>query len=102
MSGGSYNYLYTKRTFSELFDSIPDLESFEKSLIDYGYSNIALDVRSLIDFLVSSDSFVESRSSDLADVFRAVEFFDSSDIDRGSMISVLDSYCSRKIAEYNQ
>lgn len=97
MSGGSYNYLYTKRSFSELIDSLSDLESIEKSLIDYGYSNIASDVRFLIDFLVSSDTVVESYSSYFADVFRAVELFDSSDIDKKSMISVLDSYCSRKI-----
>ena len=93
MSGGSFDYLCYKDV-SELMNSsnIANLESMVQHLQEYGYEDIARDTQRLIEYIQSASIRIEVLSENLNDVFHAVEWHESGDIGRETMISELEKY----------
>lgn len=91
MSGGSLNYLYIKE-FPDIADRISDMEVVEKELIANGYTDIATDVRRLIEYCLSAEIRINVLVENLSDVFYAVEWYYSSDISKDNMIKHFDEY----------
>lgn len=57
MSGGSHNYLcYTE--FPEIMNRTSDMVDVEKELIKLGYTDIAKDVRRLIEYCLTAENAI--------------------------------------------
>lgn len=93
LSGGSFDYLCYKDV-PELMNSssIADLESMVQHLQEYGYEDIARDTQRLIEYIQSASIRIEVLSENLNDVFHAVEWHESGDISRETMIERLENY----------
>lgn len=93
MSGGSFDYLCCKDV-PELMNSssIANLESMVQHLQLYGYEDIARDTQRLIEYIQSASIRIEVLSENLNDVFHAVEWHESGDISRETMIKRLENY----------
>lgn len=93
MSGGSFGYLCYKDV-PELMNSstIAKLESMVQHLQEYGYEDIARDTQRLIEYIQSASIRIEVLSENLNDVFHAVEWHESGDISRETMIERLENY----------
>ena len=91
MSGGSLNYLYNTQ-FNDIFDRIKDMETVEKELISDGYTDIAADVRRLIEYCLSAEIRISVLFDNLSDVFYAVEWYISSDYGKDTMLEHFDAY----------
>ena len=95
MSGGSLGYLYCAEPES-LFDRISDMERVEQELLRIGYSDVARDVRRLIEYCQSAYNRIDVLSEQLKDVFHAVEWRLSSDYGEDNLIKHLEMYRNRK------
>lgn len=93
LSGGSFDYL-CYRDVPELMNSssIANLESMVQHLQEYGYEDIARDTQRLIEYIQSASIRIEVLSENLNDVFHAVEWHESGDISRETMIERLENY----------
>lgn len=91
MSGGSLNYLCFKEPH-ELFEHIDDLKSVEEFLLARGDTDIAKDVRRLIEYIRSAENRVSVLSEQLKDVFKAVEWYISADYGANSLQKALNRY----------
>ena len=93
MSGGSFDYLCYKDV-PELMNSssIANLERMVQHLQEYGYDDIARDTQRLIEYIQSASIRIEVLSENLNDVFHAVEWHESGDISRETMIERLENY----------
>lgn len=93
MSGGSFDYLCYKDV-SELMkpSGISELESMVQHLQAYGYEDIARDTQRLIEYIQSASIRIEVLSENLNGVFHAVEWHESGDIRRETMIAELEKY----------
>lgn len=93
LSGGSFDYLCYKDV-PELMNSssIANLESMVQHLQEYGYEDIARDTQRLIEYIQSASIRIEVLSENLNDVFHAVEWQESGDISRETMIERLENY----------
>lgn len=93
LSGGSFEYLCYKDV-PELMNSssIANLESMVHHLQEYGYEDIARDTQRLIEYIQSASIRIEVLSENLNDVFHAVEWHESGDISRETMIERLENY----------
>ena len=91
MSGGSHNYL----CYAEMPDVIgrtADMEEMEKDLIELGYTDIAKDVRRLIEYCKSAEIRIGVLFERLEDVFHDVELYHSADIGKETLIKRLEAY----------
>ena len=91
MSGGSLSYLYNKQ-FPEVCNYIGEMKKVEKELISQGYTDIARDVRRLIEYCLTAENRISVLFDNLYDVFHAVEWYYSSDYSEDSLIKELDRY----------
>lgn len=93
MSGGSFGYLCYKDV-PELMEpsSISNLEIMVQHLQLYGYEDIARDTQRLIEYIRSASIRIEVLSENLNDVFHAVEWHESGDFGRETMIAELEKY----------
>lgn len=91
MSGGSLSYLYNKQ-FPEVCNYIGEMKKVEKELISQGYTDIARDVRRLIEYCLTAENRISVLFDNLSDVFHAVEWYYSSDYGEKDMLEVLDEY----------
>ena len=93
MSGGSFGYLCYKDV-PELMEpsSISNLEIMVQHLQEYGYEDIARDTQRLIEYIRSASIRIEVLSENLSGVFHAVEWHESGDIGRETMIAELEKY----------
>ena len=91
MSGGSFNYLYNSDV-CDLFNRIDDLSTIGRILCDEGYFDISYDILKLITFIYYSQIKLDRLFNRLIPVLKAVEFFDSSDINHDELIDILNSY----------
>lgn len=91
MSGGSFNYLCYKQ-IEDLFTSVDELEDMQKALIKYGYEDIAEDTQRLIEYIKSAKCTVGVLKDMLQPVFHAVEWYESADYGKETMIEVLEKY----------
>ena len=91
MSGGSNNYL----CFAEMPDIVgrtKDMEDIEQTLIEKGYTDIAKDVRRLIEYCKSAENRIGILFEQLNGVFHDVEWYNSADIGEKSLIDKLERY----------
>lgn len=91
MSGGSLNYL----CYAELPDIVSrtrDMEDVEQTLIKLGYTDIARDVRRLIEYCISAQIRIGVLAEQLHDVFHDIEWYDSADIGKETLIKRLEQY----------
>ena len=91
MSGGSHNYL----CYAEMPDIIgrtADMEEMEQNLIELGYTDIAKDVRRLIEYCKSAQIRIGVLFEQLEDVFHDVEWYHSADIGKKTLIKRLEAY----------
>ena len=100
MSGGSLNYLYNTQ-FNDIFDRIKDMETVENELISDGYTDIAADVRRLIEYCLSAEIRISVLFDHLSDVFHAVEWYYSSDYGEKDMLEAFDEYRNGKDVQAN-
>jgi hypothetical protein len=91
MSGGSFNYLCYSEP-NELINKIDDLTELEDELIRHNYTDIAKDVRRLIEYVLSAQNRISVLHENLRDVFHAVEWYVSADIGEDSLIKELEKY----------
>lgn len=91
MSGGSFNYLCYKDT-EALFNRLSDLEDMRESLIQYGYEDIAKDTQRLIEYIKSAECVIGTLKDMLEPVFHAVEWYESADYSKETMIEILEKY----------
>lgn len=93
LSGGSFGYLCYKDV-PDLMEgsSIKDLEKMVQHLQEYGYDDIARDTQRLIEYIQSASIRIEVLSENLNGVFHAVEWHESGDILRETMIAELEKY----------
>lgn len=91
MSGGSLSYLYNKQ-FPEVCNYIGEMKKVEKELISQGYTDIARDVRRLIEYCLTAENRISVLFDNLSDVFHAVEWYYSSDYGEDRLIKELDRY----------
>lgn len=93
MSGGSFGYLCYKDVPELMYpSSISNLEIMVQHLQLYGYEDIARDTQRLIEYIQSASIRIEVLSENLNGVFHAVEWHESGDISRETMIERLENY----------
>lgn len=91
MSGGSHNYLCYAE-FPEIMNRTSDMAEIEKELIKLGYTDIAKDVRRLIEYCLTAENAISVLLENLEDVFHDVEWYCSADIGEKTLIERLDQY----------
>jgi len=93
MSGGSHGYLYGKEA-SELFSEygIDLLEGMAMSLIKHDADDIAGELLFYRDLIKQVLETVEKMQEKMLDVFKAVEWRDSSDIGENELQEVIEKY----------
>lgn len=91
MSGGSFNYLCFTEV-PDLFHKIDDMEEVEQVLIKMGYTDIAKDVRRLIEYCKSAEIRISVLFEQLNGVFHDVEWERSGDIGTKTLIERLEKY----------
>ena len=96
MSGGAFNYLCYKE-IEEIFNHIGDLEDMRESLIKYGYEDIAKDTQRLIEYIKSAECVIGTLKDMLEPVFHAVEWYESADYGKDTMIEVLEKYRRKEL-----
>lgn len=96
MSGGSFNYLCC-RDVEDLINSQDDLESMRNALIKYGYEDIAKDTQRLIEYIKSARCTIETLGNMLESVFHAVEWYESGDYGKDTMIEILEKYRKKEV-----
>lgn len=93
MSGGSHNYLCYTQTHELMLDGkIDDMEEMEQTLIEMGYTDIAKDVRRLIEYCKSAEIRIGVLFEQLEDVFHDIEWYHSADIGEETLIKRLEKY----------
>ena len=95
MSGGSFNYLYCKENIGDLLYHTDDLDDMREALIKYGYEDIAKDTQRLIEYIKSAEVRVTVLAKNLQGVFKAVEYYESGDWGKETMLSKLEEYRRR-------
>lgn len=99
MSGGSWSYLYLKGV-DELvqYESIGLLEEMSDYLNLNGYEDVAKDVRRLVEYIKSARIRIETLHEMLSPVFKAVEWYHSSDCGKDSVSRAIEAYRNGKAA----
>lgn len=91
MSGGSYNYLFTKDP-EELVSRRDDLEAMRNRLVELGATDVAAAVEEIAATITSYRHEVEWRMAKVADVLQAVEWLDSNDWGEDQMREAIAKY----------
>ena len=80
MSGGSYNYLFMQLSDDVYdFSALAEMESMASRLIELGYVDAGKETLHLKYTIEQSMARTEVMLERLADVWKAVEYYDSSD-----------------------
>ena len=91
MSGGSHNYLCWAQ-MPDIISRTADMEDMEQTLIQEGYTDIAKDVRRLIEYCKSAEIRISVLFEQLEDVFHDIEWYHSADIGKETLIKRLEQY----------
>ena len=91
MSGGYYNYL-CRAEVPEIIGRTADMEEIEQDLVEMGHTDIAKDVRRLIEYCKSAEIRVGVLFEQLEDVFHSVEWYRSADISKETLVERLETY----------
>ncbi len=91
MSGGSLNYLCYAE-FPEMLGKTAEMEEAEETLLEMGYTDIAKDVRRLIEYCKSAENRISVLFEQLEDVLHDIEWYHSADIDKKTLIERLEKH----------
>ena len=93
MSGGSHNYLcYAEVKELLSYSRMSDMEEMEQTLLVMGYTDIAKDVRRLIEYCISAENRIGVLFERLEEVFHDIEWHHSADIGEERLIKTLEKY----------
>ena len=93
MSGGSYNYLCTALDLEDLHSRRHDLDDMAKRLAELGYAqDAARETEELLLLLRQWETRAGVRMRRLADVWKAVEWWDSNDSSETRVHEALAKY----------
>lgn len=98
MSGGAFNYVCFRETI-ELIERKSELYEIIDSLVQYGYEDLAEDVKELIqriNKLKEKVNDVERYRETLEPILKAVEWYESGDYGKDTMIKVFEEYIKSK------
>lgn len=95
MSGGSYNYL-CYQDWPEIVNKTPDMSEMVDRLISLGYKDAAKETESIILILENIQTRIEARLERLQPVWKAVEWYDSSDYGLDSVKEAIKEYREEK------
>ncbi len=97
MSGGSWNYLYSKEIDDLMQHSnIGTLEEMADYLNQNGYEDVAKDTRRLAEYIKSAKIRIETLFEMLSPVFKAVEWCDSGDWGKDRVDKAIEEYRNGK------
>lgn len=91
MSGGSYDYLYSRDT-EEMFSRAVDIEDMAETLEKLNYFDVARDMRRLSEYIRSAYNRVDVLSGQLKPIMKAVEYYESGDISAESLENKIEKY----------
>ena len=92
MSGGSYNYLCDKARWGEVVDIPADLDEMAERLAGLPYAaKAAADTAAVIETLRTA----QEQAKELADVWHAIEWWDSNDWGEDQAAKVIAGYETR-------
>lgn len=93
MSGGSYNYLFTKEPYELLeYHNIERIEEMADRLMQSGYEDVARDMQRLAEYCKSAYLRIGVLSEELSDVMQAIEWYVSGDSGEGSIKYAVEKY----------
>ena len=93
MSGGSWNYLYTKEIDDLMqYSNIETLEEMADYLNQNGYEDVAKDTMRLVEYIKSAKIRVETLFEMLSPVFKAVEWYCSGDWGKDRVGKAIEEY----------
>lgn len=103
MSGGSWNYLYSKDIDDLMqYSNIELLEEMADYLNQNGYEDVAKDTRRLAEYIKSASIRIETLFEALSPVFKAVEWFDSGDWGEETLNNEILKYRNARLDNYNK
>lgn len=91
MSGGSYNYLCFA-PMPDVISRVADMGEMENFLLKEGYTDIAKDVRRLMEYCRSAENRISVLFEQLENVFHDIEWYCSGDIGKDTLIKSLEKY----------
>ena len=96
MSGGSYNYLFTKEPAELLqYYNIEYIEEMADRLMQSGYEDVARDMQRLAEYCKSANLRIGVLSEELSDVMQAIEWYVSGDSGEDSIKDAVEEYRNR-------
>lgn len=103
MSGGSWDYLYSK-DIDELMNgsSTELLQDMADRLNSAGFEDVAKDTQRLVEYIKSASIRIETLFEVLSPVFKAVEWFDSGDWGEETLNNEVLKYRKSNIDNYNK
>ena len=103
MSGGSWDYLYSK-DIDELMNgsSTELLQDMVDRLNSAGFKDVAQDTQRLVEYIKSASIRIETLFETLSPVFKAVEWFDSGDWGEETLNNEILKYRNARLDNYNK
>lgn len=103
MSGGSWDYLYSKDV-DELMNGLSTelLQDMADRLNSAGFEDVAKDTQRLVEYIKSASIRIETLFEVLSPVFKAVEWFDSGDWGKEALNNEVLKYRKSNIDSYNK
>ncbi len=99
MSGGSYNYLFTKEPAELLqYYNIEYIEEMADRLMQSGYKDVAKDMQRLAEYCKSANLRISVLSEELSDVMHAIEWRVSGDSGEDSIKNAVEKYRNRGVS----
>lgn len=91
MSGGSFEYLYTKAP-EDLMDKANWIDEMAKILIKQNYLDVAQDMERLAEYIRSAYIRIDVLSKQLRPVMKAVEYYEDGDIGDEKLKKIIEEY----------
>lgn len=103
MSGGSWDYLYSK-DIDELMNgsSTELLQDMADRLNSAGFEDVAKDTQRLVEYIKSASIRIETLFETLSPVFKAVEWFDSGDWGEETLNNEILKYRNARLDSYSK
>lgn len=99
MSGGHYNYLFTKEPAELLqYYNIKYIEEMADKLMQSGYEDVAEDMQRLAEYCKSANLRIGVLSEELSDVMQAIEWCASGDSGEDSIKNAVEEYRNRGVS----
>lgn len=96
MSGGSFDYLFSKETAELLEDyNIGNIEEMADRLMQSGYKDVAKDMQRLAEYCKSANLRISVLSEELSDVMHAIEWCASGDWGEDRIFNAVEKYRNR-------